>query len=242
MTDEVDRPAFYALSTGTGGLRDWITLLHPPYTAWHLSYVAVGAALAPRFEAWRLGGTLLAFFLAVGLGAHALDELAGRPLRTGIPSPALAGTAVVSVAAPVVVGLEYGGWRLLPFVVLGAFLVVVYNLELLGGTLHNGATFALGWGAFPLVTGYYAQDFRLGWAVVPAAAAAALLSLGQRAMSLQVRALRRRTRSVGGTWVHADGAETALDRAVLMTPLERGLRAEAYGLVLLAVAMVAARW
>jgi hypothetical protein len=242
MTDEVDRPAFYALSTGTGGLRDWVTLLHPPYTAWHLSYVAVGAALAPRFEPWRLGGTLLAFFLAVGLGAHALDELAGRPLRTGIPAPALAGTAVTSVAVPVVAGLEYGGLRLLPLVVLGAFVVVAYNLELLGGALHNGATFALGWGAFPLVTGYYAQDFRLGWAVLPAAAAAALLSLGQRAMSLQVRALRRRTRSVEGTWVHDDGTETALDRAVLMTPLERGLRAEAYGLVLLAVAMVAARW
>ncbi len=27
-------PAFYA--AGTGGWRDWWTLLHPPYTAWHL--------------------------------------------------------------------------------------------------------------------------------------------------------------------------------------------------------------
>ena len=63
-------------------VRDWLTLLHPPYTVWHLSYVAIGAAVAGHLVLWRLGGTLLAFFLAVGIGAHALDELHGRPLRT----------------------------------------------------------------------------------------------------------------------------------------------------------------
>ena len=72
------RPAFYALSSG--GWRDLVTLPHPPYTAWHLSYVAIGAALAPHFVLWRLGAALGAFFLALGIAAHALDELAGRPL------------------------------------------------------------------------------------------------------------------------------------------------------------------
>ena len=50
-----ERPAFYALAPG--GWRDWWTLLHPPYTMWHLSYVALGAAtvggggsLSPRDE------------------------------------------------------------------------------------------------------------------------------------------------------------------------------------------------
>jgi hypothetical protein len=38
------RPAFYALARG--GWRDYVTLLHPPYTLWHLSYVAIGAAIA----------------------------------------------------------------------------------------------------------------------------------------------------------------------------------------------------
>ena len=45
------RPAFYALATG--GWRDYVTLLHPPYTLWHLSYVAIGAALAPAGPASR---------------------------------------------------------------------------------------------------------------------------------------------------------------------------------------------
>ena len=218
-----------------------MTLLHPPYTAWHLSYVAIGAALAPTFAAWRLGGTLLAFFLAVGVGAHALDELAGRPLQTGIPAAALVTAACVGVAVPVVAGLVYGGLRMLPFVVVGGVLVLAYNLELAGGLVHNAVGFALGWGAFPVLTGYYAQDFRLGTPGVLAAVAAFLLSLGQRALSTPARTLRRRTQSVRGRIDYRDGTHADLDRDTLLAPLEDALRAVAWGLVALAAAMVASR-
>lgn len=71
--DGEKRPAFYALRQGAW--RDYLTLLHPPYTLWHLSYVVMGAAAAPVLRLDRLGLAALAFFLAVGLGAHALDEL-----------------------------------------------------------------------------------------------------------------------------------------------------------------------
>src|SRR6266498_379771 len=74
----VERPAFYALRSG--GWRDYWTLLHPPYTAWHLSYVVFGAVVARSFDGGRLGASVLAFFLGVGITAHALDELSGRPL------------------------------------------------------------------------------------------------------------------------------------------------------------------
>src|SRR5262249_1154928 len=118
------RPAFYALRPG--GWRDYVTLLHPPYTAWHLSYVAVGAGLAPRLAGWRLGATFGAFFLALGIGAHALDELNGRPLRTEIPAPALVASAVVTVGAAAALGiavaLSFSLW-LLAFVAAGTFLV-----------------------------------------------------------------------------------------------------------------------
>ena len=43
------RPAWYALARG--GWRDYVTLLHPPYTAWHLAYVVIGGCLA-RAVAW----------------------------------------------------------------------------------------------------------------------------------------------------------------------------------------------
>ncbi len=235
------QPAFYAVGRGTGGLRDWVTLLHPPYTAWHLSYVAIGAALAHHFALWRLAGALAAFFLAVGIAAHALDELAGRPLRTGIPAPALAAAAAGGVVVPVVIGLLYGGWRLLPFVVAGVVLVIGYNLELGRGVLHNGVGFAAAWGAFPVLTGCYTQDFRLTLGALLAAGAAFLLSLGQRALSLRVRALRRRTLSVQGRITTTDGEDAVLDREVLLAPMEAALRLFAGGLVALAVAMVVSR-
>jgi hypothetical protein len=241
VTSTVARPAYYAVGTGRGGLGDWVTLLHPPYTAWHLSYVAIGAALAPQFSLWRLQGALVAFFLAVGIGAHALDELAGRPLRTGIPTASLCVAASVGIGIPVVTGLVWGGIRLLPFVVVGALLAVAYNLELLGGALHTPVVFALGWGAFPVVTGYYVQRFDLGWSIVPAAAGAFFLSAAQHALSRPARVLRRQAVCVSGTVVLSNGIDISLDRAGLVAPLERGLRATATGMVCVAVAMVVAR-
>jgi len=235
------RPAFYAVSTGNGGVRDWITVLHPPYTAWHLSYVAIGAALAPRFTGWRLAGTLVAFFLAVGVAAHALDELHGRPLRTGISSRALAVAAAVGVVVPVVAGWMYGGLRLLPFIVAGALIVVAYNLELARGGFHNTAVFALGWGAFPVLTGYYAQTFQLGWSAIAAAAAAVALSVAQRELSTFVRTLRRRATGVQGQVTWSDGTVDPLTRDTLLAPTENALRALTATSVLLAVALVLMR-
>jgi len=59
VAERPTRPAFYAARSG--GWRDWWTLLHPPYTAWHLSYVVIGASLAPRVDTGRLVATLLAY-------------------------------------------------------------------------------------------------------------------------------------------------------------------------------------
>jgi len=125
------RAAFYALRPG--GWRDYVTLLHPPYTLWHLSYVVVGGCLAPSVSWGRLALTVVAFALAMGVGAHALDELGGRPLQTEIPGRVLAGLAVLSVAAACAIGIVVATrttlW-LLAFVAAGAFLVPAYNLEI----------------------------------------------------------------------------------------------------------------
>ena len=151
--------AFYALPRG--GWRDYVTLLHLPYTAWHLAYVVIGGCLAADVSWPRLGLTVLAFFLAMGIGAHALDELAGRPLRTAIPSTVLVGLAVVSVTAACAIGLgvavDFSLW-ILPLVAVGAFLVPAYNLELFGGRFHSISGSCSAWGAFPVVTGYVGGD------------------------------------------------------------------------------------
>jgi hypothetical protein len=238
----VTAPAFYALRPG--GWRDYVTLLHPPYTAWHLSYVVVGACLASAVDWWTLGWTVLAFALAMGVGAHALDELNGRPLGTEIPSRALVALAVVSVAAAcaigIVVALERTLW-ILPLVAVGAALVPVYNLELLGGRAHTDLGFALAWGAFPLLTAFVAQTGTLRLAACLAAVWATLLSLAQRRLSSPVRRLRRDVASVEGSVVLADGTCESLERETLTGPAESALRLLATSAVLLAAALVALR-
>src|SRR5262249_47795447 len=183
VSDPWEGPAFYGVGRGGGGGGDGVTLLHPPYTLWHLSYVVMGAAVMPPLVVWRLAGTLVAFFLAVGIGAHALDELKGRPLGTRLPTTVLAVTAGVAVASAVGMGLVEGGLRLLPFVVAGCLLVFSYNLELFGGLLHSDIWFGLAWGSFPALVGAYVQHWTLSLAAVITAAAAFFLSMGQRALS-----------------------------------------------------------
>jgi hypothetical protein len=201
------RPAFYAL-TG-GGWRDYVTLLHPPYTLWHLSYVAIGAALAPHMKWGLLGWTTLAFLLAMGIGAHALDELNGRPLRTGIPAPVLVGLAAVSIAAACAIGVVAAAgstWWLLLFIVFGAFIAVAYNLELFDGAFHSNLWFAASWGSFPVLTAYFAAAERLRGEAFAAAAFALLVSLAQRTLSSEVRFARRNA----GNLAAARPAELAL--------------------------------
>ena len=241
MTASGERPAFYAAGRGTGGLGDWVTLLHPPYTLWHLSYVAFGAAMIPHLVLWRLAGTLVAFFLAVGIGAHALDELHGRPLGTGIDRRLLLLTAVLSITAAMVLGLVEGGWKLLPFVIAGGVLVYGYNLELFGGVLHSDVWFAVAWGAFPVLVGAYAQHWTLSVAAGVAAVAAFFLSLGQRALSTPARTLRRRVSGVTVRLTFNDGTTAELGRADLLAPIERALRYFVCATSAVAVAMVLAR-
>ncbi|MEX2614451.1 MAG: UbiA family prenyltransferase, partial [Gaiellaceae bacterium] len=178
------RPSWYALDRG--GWRDYVTLLHLPYTAWHLSYVVIGGCLAPAVAWGRLGAVVAAFALAVGIGAHALDELQGRPLSTKIPDAVLVGLAVASIGAACAIGLvgaaTFRTWLAL-LVPVGAFLVVAYNLELAGGRFHSDLWFGLAWGGFPVVCGYAAVSGELGVVAVLAAGFAVLHSLAQRALS-----------------------------------------------------------
>ena len=237
------RPAYYA-TTRPGGWRDWWTLLHPPYTAWHLAYVVIGASLAPHVQLSRLLATLLAFFLAVGIAAHALDELHGRPLRTQIRSGVLVAVSVVALAGAVavgVIGLSRVGWPLLPFLVVGPFLVVAYNAEWFGGLVHTDSGFALAWGSFPVLTAYVAQADRLSWAALLGGAGAFGLSTAQRALSTPARFVRRRVVDVHGSVALSDGSTRAVNRAMLIQPIERALRLLSWSVVLLAAALAVAR-
>lgn len=221
-----------------------VTLLHPPYTAWHLSYVAIGAALAPHFHGGRMLATLAGFFLGVGLCAHALDELNGRPLQTQLSTRLLTAIAVVSLLGAIAIG-AYGAAAvsatLALFILFGVFLLLAYNLELFGGRLHNDIAFALAWGAFPVLTAYWASALAIRPAALAGAGGCFALSLAQRRLSTPARELRRRTVSVLGEQRLRDGTVRPLSVMSLQGPLEGALRACAASVVLLAVALVAAR-
>jgi len=236
------RPAFYALAAG--GWRDYVTLLHPPYTLWHLSYVAIGAGLAPHFKADVLGFALLAFFLGMGVGAHALDELNGRPLKTRIGDTTLVALAVTSLAGAAAVGiavaLRTNLW-LLAFVAAGTFIAVAYNLELFGGGLHGDPWFSLAWGAFPVLATYFAAAETIRVEAVLGAAFAALLSHAQRRLSTPVRLVRRRAREVTGTIELIDGSTIPITPETLTAESERALRAVSIATVCIALALVLLR-
>ena len=236
------KPAFYALSPG--GWRDYWTLLHPPYTLWHLSYVAIGAALAPELRVGWWLETTAAFFLAMGVAAHALDELNGRPLRTRIPQGVLIGLAVVGLAGALAIGVHGAMaatpwiWALMP---IGAFLVLAYNLELAHGWFHSDLWFALAWGGFPVVVAYVAQTGTLSIGAFLAAAGCVALSAAQRTLSTPVRRLRRQVTGVTGTIALEDGTAEPIDAGTLGHAPEAALRLLSISVPLLAAGMIAAK-
>ena len=233
-------PAFYAARSG--GWRDYWTLLHPPYTVWHLSYVLLGASLAPAPDPRIVAGALLAFGLAVGVGAHAFDELRGRPLRTRIPSRVLVALGATALAIAVGLGLYAAtllGPLLLVFVVLGGALVLLYAFE--APIVHSDLGFALGWGAFPVVAAASATGAHPVPTVI-AALAASLLSLAQRRLSTRARSVRRRAISVSGEVTFADGSRETIDRDSLIAAPEGALRALWLAVFAVAVSALLSRW
>jgi hypothetical protein len=180
----------------------------------------------------------------MGVAAHALDELHGRPLRTRIPDAVLWTLAAVGLAGAIALGIhgavEVSPW-IWAFIVVGAVLVVAYNLELGGGALHSDLWFALAWGAFPVLTAYFAQAGTIRVEAVLAAAACAALSIAQRVLSTPVRRLRRDVVGVRGELEVEGGGAEPLDADALRAAPEGALRWMSLAMPLLAAALLTAR-
>lgn len=229
-----DRPAFYAPTGSRWG--DFVSLLHIPYTLWHLAYVSIGAALAPELD-WRiLAGTLTAFGIGLGIGAHALDEVKSRPLQTGFSDLALWLMGLVAMAATIVIA-ALGAAEISPWVyawaAAGVLLAVGYALE--WPVVHTDVGFAVAWGAFPVVVGYWAQTREVSLPVVIIAGGAILLSLAQRALSTPARFVRRRTTES----VVSFDADRNWPRDELLTTWERPLRLLTWTTVAVAIGLLA---
>jgi hypothetical protein len=237
-----DPPAFYARPAfvRNARAREWWSLLHPPYTALHLSLVSVGACLAGPVNTVSWVATLLAFFFALGVAAHALDELNGRPLSTSIPSRQLVVAAALGLGVAVALGVA-GCVMVTPylaiFIGVGVFAALAYNLELFAGRLHTSAVMVLSWGSFPVLTAYFAQHRSLSLASVAAAAFGALVVTIQQILSTPARRLRRRVVAVEGAVVGHDGVREEISKESLLGPLEASLKVLCAMGVVLAVAL-----
>ncbi len=234
------KPAFYARPGTVRG--DLIALLHPPYTAWHLAYVAIGAGVAPAIDWTRLAGTIAAFLLGTGVGAHALDEWHGRPLGTTLSSRVLVALGIGGLAGAG--GLAVAGSFVLSTWVLawaacGLLLAAGYSLEW-HRSLHSDLGFALAWGAFPVIVGYWAQAEAINPGVLLLAAAGVLTSLAQRSLSKHARFLRR---SVAGVTVEFEvaGQGQPWSRRQLLTSWELPLQLLSAAMVTFAVALLVLR-
>lgn len=234
------QPAFYAHTGDRRG--DLLALLHAPYTAWHLSYVVYGAALASELDLTRLAGTLVAFFLGTGVAAHALDEWHSRPLATRLPGSLLvmlgAGGLAASVAVATVGAFVISPWTL-AWAAAGICLAAGYTLEW-HRLLHTDLSFALAWGGFPVVVGYWVQTERVNVAALLVALAATLLALAQRALSTAARDVRRDARDASAMIERPAGPER-WPRDRLLATWERPLGLLAGATVTLAAGLVVMR-
>jgi hypothetical protein len=227
----VDRRAeWFVPAFGPERFRLAVGLLFLPYTGMVLSFTVIGAMLASEVHWDRVGAIVLIYFLALGIGAHALDALgsgANRPWGEVFTPAQLWTAAALSLAAAYAIGIWYmvrHAPLLWPIAIAEGFFLLAYNLEWFGGRLHRDSWFALSWGALPVLAGYVLQTNTLSAAALFAAVATGLLSLVEIRISRPYKDLKRR------------GADPAL-----AARLESALKALSGGVIALGAALAAFR-
>ncbi len=236
------RPAWYSVN-GDGFLSDIINLIHPPYTLWHLSYVLMGIALAPKIFPDRSIAALLAFFLGLGIGAHALDETMGNPLKTRLSKSQLYVIGLCALSSAILIGVYYAltvSSVLLVFVGLESFFAIAYNLEMFERRFHNALVFALSWGVIPFLAGYYVNALNLSLPILVLAAPVGLLTVVQKTLSTEARKIRRKMKPIDGLKL-AGGEVIPASSKELVRPIEISLQVLTLTVFLIALGLLSER-
>jgi hypothetical protein len=236
------KPSWYS-SKNTGAVSDFINLLHPPYTLWHLSYVVIGIAMSPVIYSGRSIAVLVAFFVGLGLGAHALDETMGNPLHTKISKTRLYLVGFISLSVAILIGLYYVvvlSVLILPFVAIESFFAVAYNLEVFEKRFHTDLIFALSWGSIPFLTGYFVNSLSLSVATLVMAVGIGFLTYVQRTLSTQARLFRRKIDSVQSINL-VTGESIPMSSHDLISPAEKSLKALTIMIFAVSIALILAR-
>lgn len=193
----MERKTWYFTASGTK-LGDLYNILHVPYTAMVLAFVLMGAEVTPQVHAVRLAATLLAYLLALGIGAHALDQLEpeGSHYVLRLSRRELTSMAIVGLGGGIALGLYYAATvsvLLVPFIAAGVFFAVAYPLpsRVLGGAFHNNPSFAFAWGFLPAVTSYFANAATVALPAIAVGAVTAALAWEEIRLSRFARSARK---------------------------------------------------
>jgi hypothetical protein len=185
-------------------LRSFIGLLFLPYTGMVLAFLVIGATAAPQFHWDRLLALEVVYFLALGLGAHALDALGSRevkPWGTVFSRLQLWIMAVSSLVLAYAIATYYMV-RYVPLLwslaILEGFFVLAYNMEWFRGWFHTDKWFAFSWGFLPVLAGYMMQTNSVSVDAILLASAGASFSLVEIKASRPYKVLRRNSSALTG--------------------------------------------
>lgn len=142
--------------------RAFVGMLFLPYTGMCISFTLLGSILVDVVHWDRVIALSLIYFLALGIGAHALDAIGSKrkPWGNVLGFRLLLVLAVSSIAVAYAIGVYYIIYYvpLLSIIaILEGFFLLAYNLELFRGLFHNNLTFSISWGSLPLLAGYMMQ-------------------------------------------------------------------------------------
>jgi hypothetical protein len=209
-----------------------------------LSYVLIGAMLSPTIYPDRVLLTLLAYFLGLGLSAHALNELhaahwtkaLGKTELIIIFALPLGGALITGVYGIVkllaISGSPLASATLMTLILLETFFLFAYNTEAFNGRFHSDVAFAFSWAVLPTVLSYYVNSLRITVGVVLVALAMAATAGIEINLSRWCKDLRRR--SALTELQFADGTQQNMSTLELTARPEKALK-----LIVVVVDMVA---
>jgi len=191
-----------------------------------LSFVIIGAAAAPRAYPDRIVATLAAYFLGLGIGAHALDQLEpnGSHYVQSLKRKDLAVLGALGMTGAAAIGAYYAATVtpfLLLFVFAGFFFAIAYALPTLvaGGLFHNNICFAFAWGYLPYLTSYYVNSQSIAPIVLLGGLPLAFAAFAEITLSRSVRKARMHDLPPKAY----ASAETALKLLVALVCLSAGM-------------------
>lgn len=224
--------AWYA-QTGSK-TRELFTIMHLPYTSMVLSYILIGASLSPSIYLTRLILTLVAYFLGLGISAHALNELHARHWGKELNKGELEILFAVPLVGAILIGFygmnvlyESSGTPLaslvlLSFMALETFFVFAYNTNFSGGRFHSDLAFALSWGALPTIISYYVNALTITLPAVLISSAMAATAGIEINLSRWCKDFRRKSPLIKMQF--ADSTELNLNTTGLIARPEKALK------------------